>query len=150
MTLQSKHILVAILLVGLGGFFYFKHTRYYDPAAGCSIKIRPSLLEWNSGNIRDALSALKYGYPEKYKLVCANITEIKTDMACGGWEGGCYYGDKGEIFVSTANQEFLGWTAAVIAHETCHDRQNKEGRPYSEDECYAVGHKTMQTLVRYR
>lgn len=141
----AKILIVVLLLTGVHWKFY----RYYDPEAGCNIKIKMSFLEWSNSNIKKALSILKYGAPEDYANVCSHIEVINPTMSCGGWQGGCYYNNPGEIFISTSKNEFLAWTAAIIVHETCHDIQAKEGRPPSEEECYSQDHDVLQKLVQY-
>ncbi len=130
-------------------FWYYNTHHYVDSANDCNIKIQTSFFEFNSKNIKSALTALKYGTPERYRKVCKNIHLIKPGMSCGGWQGGCYYGDIGEITISTANDQFLAWTSAVIAHEACHDSQKREHREISEEECYQVSHDTLVELVQY-
>jgi hypothetical protein len=127
---------------------YFTQFRYIDLSHGCNITIHPGWLELNNKNIVEALRVLKHGSPSDYRAVCRNITDIYPAMSCGGWQGGCYYGTLGEIYLSTTNDEFIGSTAMIIVHETCHDMQRREGREASEEECYEMGDATLQTIVQ--
>jgi len=114
------------------------------------ITLRPglmSLMEFSQGNVKTGIRALKYAEPTVYSSLCKNISTIRIDMGCGGWQGGCHYHKQGEITLSTTHSEFLGWTAAIIGHELCHDTQLREGRAFSEDECYAFDSAILHSLV---
>ncbi|OHA22695.1 MAG: hypothetical protein A3G52_01705 [Candidatus Taylorbacteria bacterium RIFCSPLOWO2_12_FULL_43_20] len=147
MTIQGKTIIkygVIFALIFFINKYYFHYTdKYYR----CDISIRPSIFEWNTKNVKDSLRALKFGYSEGYSKICENIDKIVSAPSCGGWQGGCHYGKSGEIYLSTSHKEFIGWTAAVIVHETCHDIQTKEGRPMEEPECYSAHHDALRALV---
>lgn len=145
---KSTLVFVIVCSVALVGW-YRAHFIYVDRAYGCDIRIAPGFMELNNANIVEALRALKYGAPVHYRTVCSNVHTIHPKMACGGWQGGCYEGDLGEITTGTTHNEFVAWTAAVIAHEACHDVQHREGRGYSEEECYVVSHDVLRTLVDY-
>jgi len=106
-------------------------------------------MEFNNANVIQALKALKYASKDGYREVCNNVDEMFLNMSCGGFQGGCYYNRPNEIHVSTAHDQFLGWTAAIIVHEACHSKQRNEGRPLSEDECYQRTHETLIDLVEH-
>ncbi len=151
MTISYLKLIKYSVLILILFFWYYNTHHYIDIANGCNIKIKTSLFEFSGPNIKEALTALKHASPNRYYTVCKNINTISPGMSCGGWQGGCHYGNKtGEIWLSTTNDEFLGWTAAVITHETCHDIQMREKRPMSEDECYKVSHDTLTELVQYK
>ena len=99
---------------------------------------------------------LKYADPENYKELCTRVDVINPNISCGGFGGGCYHVNNfgssetsRQIDISTPHDGFLGLTAAIIAHETCHARQAQEGRPISEDECYKLDDQTLQKVVEY-
>ena len=142
-------ITIFLLLVGL---FFYKNFLYYDPSNKCFIKIKPSIIEFSAGNIKEAIKVLKLTVPEEYEKLCANVDKINPNYSCGGLGGGCYYTKKvpsREIDISTSHGGFLGWTAAVIAHETCHAIQHNEGRPLVEQECYEVDDWVLRNSVEY-
>jgi hypothetical protein len=150
MVTTVRGLLKLTIYVGIAILIYVHNFYYLDFENDCYIELESglmSLLEFNHGNIKESLSALRYGAPDQYKIVCESIDVIKSDLGCGGWGGGCHYRESGSITLSTTNSSFIGWTAGVITHETCHDRQVKEERDMSQDECYAVDHATMQELV---
>lgn len=146
---MRKIIWLGIILVA-GIWIYTEYYRWSDLSSGCSIRIAHSLTEWSSGNIKEALSALKFGYPEEYANVCRNTKKISPNMGCGGFGGGCFYGNEPEtIYISTPHGNFIGWTASIIVHENCHVIQRKEGRPGDESECYREGDEVLARLVVY-
>jgi hypothetical protein len=141
-------LLILLVLAVYSRYFY-----YHDFSAGCGITIKPSLTELSSQNIKAALRAMKHGAPNEYALVCKHVESIDPNLACGGFNGGCFYLNDlaaGEIDVSTGNQSYLGWTAAVIAHETCHLIQAKEGRTMDEGECYGVGNDILKKMIVFK
>lgn len=148
MRIRISTLGILVLVCIAGGWFYMNTFRYVDRANGCNITIHPGFMELNNQNIVQALTTLKLGSPIDYLQVCAHVKDIYPAMSCGGLQGGCYYGHQGEIYLSTTNQEFIGITAMIIVHETCHDTQMREGRPMSEDECYEQGDRTLRRLVQ--
>jgi hypothetical protein len=140
-----KALVFALLLMWGASYFY-----YIDFAQSCVIRLRPglmSLTEFNHGNIRRGIRVLKHARPEIYKTLCTNIDVIESNFSCGGWQGGCHYGKVGEITLSTTRNEFIGWTAAIIGHELCHDIQLREGRSFDESECYQFDSDILQSVV---
>lgn len=130
----------------------YRYFYYVDFSAGCYIKLKPSLTELSSQNIKQAIKVLKFAAPNEYQKFCSHVKKINPNLACGGFGGGCYYHDnleKKEIDISTANSGYLGWTAGVIAHETCHAIQQQEGRDPSEDECYGIGNEVLKMTIKY-
>jgi hypothetical protein len=150
MPFNLKHLVIrAIIILPLtvwaGSYFY-----YVDLAESCVIRLRPglmSLTEFNHGNIKRGIKVLKHARPDVYQTLCENIDTIESDFSCGGWQGGCHYGVQGEITLSNTRNEFIGWTAAIIGHELCHDIQLREGRPFNEGECYLFNHEILQSVV---
>lgn len=113
----------------------------------CYIKIKPSFLEFSNLNIKRAINVLKYGAPTDYKDLCENVKVIDPNLACGGFEGGCYYlNAEKAISISTSNRS-LSWTAAVMGHEVCHAMQFNEGRELNEPECYRKTDEILKKLV---
>ena len=142
-------IIVTILIIGAVGYRYFY---YVDFKNKCYIKIKPSILEFSSQNIKQAIKVLKLAVPEEYQKLCGHVNVINPNFACGGFGGGCYYGEnleKKEIDISTANSGYLGWTAAVIAHEACHAIQGQEKRAMSESECDKIGNEILKKVISY-
>jgi len=149
MNITGKKIVKLIVAVSVG-VWIFSYFVYYDFETSCFIKLKPGLMsfvEFNHSNIKEGLQALKYGTPDVYAGVCSNIDTIESDYGCGGWQGGCHYGEEGRITLSTTHSEFVGWTAAIIGHEYCHDLQLREGRSFSEEECYSFDSQILQTIV---
>jgi hypothetical protein len=150
---RSKLIRIIIYIFILGALYY-RYFLYIDLVGGCNISLKPSLLELSSMNIKESMKILKRAHPGEYQKLCENVHAINPNYACGGFGGGCYYPpgqgkDSDEIHISTARDSNLAWTAAVIAHETCHVIQDKEDRDFSENECYIVAHDVMTSLNRY-
>ena len=142
-------IIVIALIIGAAGYRYFYYTDFKN---NCYIKIKPSILEFSSQNIKQAIKVLKLAAPEEYGKFCGQVKAINPNFACGGLDGGCYYEDnleKREIDISTANSGYLGWTAAVIAHETCHAIQAQEKRALSENECDKIGSAVLKKVISY-
>jgi len=140
---------IIVLIIGAGFLRYFY---YLDIKNHCYVIIKPSFLELSSQNIKQAIKVLKYAAPEEYKNFCGHVKAINPNFACGGFGGGCYYGANvagKEIDVSTANNGYLGWTAAVVAHETCHAIQAQEKRDLNEPECYALGNEVLKKVIDY-
>lgn len=136
-----------VAVVAVWGYSTF---HYVDLANRCVIAITPAIFEWNGGDIKNALGALRYGSPEDYRRVCSIITTINPNLAATGLNGGHYIAGEtpsSTITVGSAHGAFIGWTAAVIVHETCHALQHREHRPFDETECYAAGDRTLQTIV---
>jgi hypothetical protein len=146
----TKRRLVKILIV-LAIFMgiYFRYFRYVDFANGCNISLKLSFLEFSNRNIMDALTTLRYGSPQDYAMVCANVSRIVPNIGCGGFHGGCFYGSKGEIYISTSQNDFIGWTSAIIVHEACHAKQHNDKQQMSEQECYEMDHKVLGELVQF-
>ena len=143
-----KKAIYLIIFAAVIFYLWNDFTHYTDSASGCRIKIATGL-EFNNRTIKRGLEALKYGYPEKYALVCQNVGTIRTGIACGGFGGGCYHpGMKGQIYVSTAQGAVLE-SAAIIVHEYCHLNQEREGRKFIEDECYREDDEVFKTLVQF-
>jgi hypothetical protein len=142
-------VLSSIALIGL--LTIYKLFFYIDPPAGCFITFVPSMsLEFNTGNIKQGIRILKQADPEEYRNLCRNVRTINANISCGGWQGGCYSTLKRKtIYLATSHNDFLGWTAAVIAHETCHAMQHAENRDLSEVECYQVGYDVLRQIIRY-
>ncbi|MFH0892131.1 MAG: hypothetical protein V1867_05115 [Candidatus Falkowbacteria bacterium] len=147
----KKSIKIFFLLLLTGALIY-KFFFYYDPGNKCLIRLKPSLTEWSNGNIKEGIKVLKHAVPDEYKKLCAYVDKINPNYSCGGLGGGCYISGKAptrEIDISTVYDGFLGWTAAVIAHETCHAVQHEEGRPFNETECYGIGDYVLNSTVVY-
>lgn len=148
---MRRFIKVTIIVFIISAIFY-RYFYYIDFANSCYITIKPSIMEFSSQNIKQAIEVLKYAVPEEYAKFCGHVKAINPNFACGGFNGGCYYAENlasKEIDVSTANSSYLGWTAAVIAHETCHAIQAQEKRAISEDECYKIGNKVLKKVIDF-
>lgn len=148
---MRKIFKLAIIAVIIGAVIY-RYFYYLDFKNKCYIKIKPSFLEFSSQNIKQAIKVLKFAVPEEYEKFCGRVKAINPNFACGGFGGGCYYGEnleKKEIDISTANSGYLGWTAAVIAHETCHAIQGQEKRAMNEDECYKIGNEVLKKVINF-
>jgi hypothetical protein len=150
--MRRKLIKTGIIVFILGAVF-FRYFYYLDFKNKCYVKIWPSFLELSSQNIKQAIKVLRYADPEEYGKFCGHVKSINPNFACGGFGGGCYYGanngNKKEIDISTANSGYLGWTAAIIAHETCHAVQAQEKGQLNEDECYKVGNEVLKKVISF-
>jgi hypothetical protein len=141
-------IIFAVIIIAV----FFRYFYYVDFKNGCYVKIKPSIFELSSQNIKEAILVLKNAVPGEYEKFCSHVKAINPNMACGGFGGGCYYGEnlkKKEIDISTANSGYLGWTAAVVAHETCHAIQGQNNKPISEDECYKINNEVLKKVISF-
>jgi len=139
-----------IIFLAIVGFFVYRYFFYIDIGNKCFVKIKPSFTELSNRNIKQAILVLKNAVPKEYEKFCRNVDTIDPNISCGGFGGGCYYhNERGSISVSTSNNSFLGWTAAIIAHETCHVVQHNENRPFSETECYTIDNNVLKSIVKY-
>lgn len=147
-----KRLLLVLAVILLMTILIYRYLLYIDFQNRCYILIKPSLLEFSSRNIQEGIRVLKYAVPIEYQKLCQYVDTINPNISCGGFEGGCYSAYEahpGEIDVGTAHEQFLGWTAAVIAHETCHSQQFQEGRPFDEKECYEIDNYVLKTVVEF-
>jgi len=145
-----RKIIKIFILILIVGFFIYKYFLYFDFSNSCYITIKPSFTELSNSNIKQAIKVLKLTSPDEYDKLCSNVKTINPNIACGGFGGGCFYHSyEKEISVSTSNNSYLGWTAAIIVHETCHVVQNKEGRAMSELECNTLGNNVLGKIVQY-
>jgi hypothetical protein len=156
MTVTPKKIIIFFFFVALFFWLFNRYFLYTDKEYGCFIKIKPSILEFSSQNIKKGILVLKYADVDNYKELCNRIDVINPNISCGGFGGGCYRKtnfDNSEISrqidISTPHNGFLGLTAAIIAHEVCHVRQAQENRSFSEKECYKLDDKVLQKVVEY-
>src|SRR3989339_607709 len=141
-------VIFGIILLAIG-WFIFANFVYIDSKNNCSITILPAWFEWSNMNLKRALLTLKYGAPEHYKLVCDNVKSINPAVGCGGFEGGCYYPRQVDTIYVSTSQRSLSWSAAVIAHETCHVIQAKEGKAFDETECYREDSEVLKQLIEF-
>ena len=146
--MRIKKIFFIIFLLYLASSIAFKYFYYYDRQNDCSIKISPSL-EFSGGTIVRAINVLKNSSFEDYQDLCKNVDNINTNVACGGFGGGCFYHNRPKsITVSTSGRN-LTYTVSVIVHETCHAIQFSENRDASEPECYAAGKRILQKIIQF-
>lgn len=144
-----KTVIKIIIIVFLSALIIYHFFFYADIKNSCYIKILPSLTELSSSNIKKGINVLKNAAPEEYEKLCGNIDTINPNFSCGGFQGGCYTYTPRQIDISTSRDEFLGWTAAIIAHETCHAIQHSKGQELNEDECYTLDDMVLQKVVEY-
>lgn len=139
------------LLVILFVIVYFtKDLFYIDLAEGCYIVVTPSLhLEFSNAGIKRAIKIIKNTSLGNYQNICERVNLIDTNIACGGFEGGCFEENKPRTIYVTAPARNITWVAEVLAHEACHARQLYERRPRGEQECHQVGLKVMQDATIY-
>jgi hypothetical protein len=138
-------ILFVLLIIGA---FVYKNFVYTDEQYYCSIKVLPSFQPSN-WDFRKVFTLLKQTAPEEYKYMCANVSTISKDMSCGGFDGGCYYTEQRRTLYIGNDQDNIAVTVAVIIHELCHARQNNEGRPLIESECYQKAAVYLNGLYSY-
>ncbi len=149
--MPKKLLKISIFLLLLGGFAY-RYFFYIDIPNKCFIKIKPSVLELSTINVKEGIKILKRVTPEEYEKLCKHVKAISPNFSCGGLGGGCYQYrnlENKEIDISVTRDTFLGQTAAVIAHETCHAIQHQEGRSLNEQECYEVDDQVFRAVVKY-
>ena len=147
-----KDLMKIFILALIIAAVIYRYFFYYDLSTGCLIKLKPSIIELSSANIKESIKILKIAVPDEYEKLCAHVDLINPNFSCGGTGGGCYVPGQTpqkEIDISTTNDGFLGWTAAVIAHEPCHAVQHEEGRPFNETECYGIGNYVLYSAVVY-
>lgn len=148
-----KKLVTFFIFLLVGGFVGWRYFFYVDFSADCYLRLQPSLLELSAGNIKQAIRILKHAAPAEYAKLCRHVDVINPNLSCGGFGGGCYYardlGQDRQIDISTAHSNFLGLTAAIIVHETCHAIQHQQGRSLSEAECYELDNEVLKNLVVY-
>lgn len=147
-----KRTFLVLILIGAAAGLIYHYLLYLDFKNHCYIFIKPSLLEFSSRNVQEAVNVLKYAVPNEYQKLCQYVDTINPNISCGGFQGGCYsayQSNPGEIDIGTAHEQFLGWTAAVIAHETCHAQQFQQGQSFSEQECYEIDDHVLKTIVQF-
>jgi len=156
MTITLKKILLFVFFLILFFWLFGRYFLYIDVEYGCFVKIKPSILEFSSQNIKKGILVLKYADIDNYKELCNRVDTVNPNLSCGGFGGGCYrktnFGSSEisrQIDVSTPRNGFLGLTAAIIAHEVCHLKQAQENRAFSEKECYELDDKVLQKVVEY-
>jgi len=143
-----KRIVYLVIILLVLNYVRTSFIYYKDPFIDCKIRIATSF-EFSNKTIKAGMRALKFGQPEVYKEVCAKVKIIDTATACGGFGGGCYRpGTEGRIYVSTAQGAVLE-SAAIIVHELCHLKQQEEGRPFEENECYAADDVIFSELAQF-
>ncbi|OHA42134.1 MAG: hypothetical protein A3G59_00425 [Candidatus Taylorbacteria bacterium RIFCSPLOWO2_12_FULL_47_20] len=139
-----KFIFALLIIIA----FWWNFTHYVDFGSGCYLKISTGL-EFNNTTIKNGLKALKYAVPTTYRMVCRDVTVIRTGVSCGGFGGGCYHGgSRSEIYVSVAQGAVLE-SAAIIAHELCHLYQDRDGKPFDENECYLVDDAVLREMAKF-
>lgn len=138
-------ILITILIIG---FFFFRYFFYMDIKHDCYISILPSL-ELSNVNIGNALGILKRVSFDDYKEVCRYVTKVNPNFSCGGMGGGCAYQSIPKTIDISTSMDDLAWSAAIIAHETCHAKQFQEQKTISEDECYKVDDRIIKKIIKY-
>lgn len=138
-----------VIIVCIGGIFFYQFFIYSDRSSNCFITILPSLTEFSNITIKRSLNTLKHAAPDHYADVCKNVKTISPNFGCGGVGGGCYYqGEPDTIYISTTMNDLVG-AAAIIVHETCHVIQGKESRSFDENECYEIDDTVFKTLTAY-
>lgn len=144
MSKWIKIFCTILVIVAIG----FRMFVYYDPDNGCTIKVLPSFQPSN-WDFRQVLKLLKTTSRQDYEYLCTNVETINKDIACGGFDGGCYYTDRSKTLYIGNDQDNMAVTMAVIVHELCHARQYNEGRVLAEYECYAKGVEYLTNLYAY-
>lgn len=145
----GRRLLKLGVVVGVLGFLAYRYFFYVDLPSGCNVTIAPAFTEFSNTAIKRAIVVLREAMPDEYRKFCANVSHIDPNFACGGFEGGCYRSTQKRTIVVSTSQRSLAWTAAVLAHETCHAIQDQEGRGFDENECYAAGDRVLQTVVQF-
>lgn len=138
-------LLFVLLIIGA---FVYKSFVYTDEQYNCVIKVWPTFQPSN-WDFRKVFTMLKQTAPEEYKYMCANVSTISKDLACGGFDGGCYYTQQQRTLYIGNDQDNIAITVAVIIHELCHARQNNEDRPLAEHECYQKASAYLDNLYSY-
>ena len=151
---RGRVILIAagLGLIGLVGVRYFA---WLDPASGCYIYLRPSLVGYDNMTIKRALDTLRHGSPEDYRKVCAHVATTNPNPSCGGFGGGCFWhtaDNRARASIDVSTEHGVIWTVGILVHETCHAIQFHEGRPRGwnlEDECYKEDDRILRALVQF-
>lgn len=150
LTYMLKKFLKILILFAIISFVIHHYFFYIDLSNGCFIKIKPSIFELSTNNIKKAIKILKHATPDEYLKLCTHVKTINPNPSCGGFGGGCFYTRyNGQIEISTSNKSFLGQTAAIIVHETCHAIQHNEKRDLNEPECYGLDNEVLKSLIAY-
>lgn len=139
-TMYLKRFIKFSLLIFILGWVFFRYFGYWDTSNNCYINIYPSWMQFNNHTIIEGIRYLKVNHPYHYSELCTRIKNIDPNpvLGCGGIGGGCFMGATSKtIYIGTYPKEVL-FSAAVIAHETCHQRQYDENRTMDEKECYDI------------
>lgn len=138
----KKLLKISFVLIILGWIF-FRYFAYWDIQNKCYITIYPSWMQFNNRTIIQGIDYLKEKHPNYYQEFCARVDNIDPNpmLGCGGIGGGCFWGatDK-TIYIGTYPKQVL-MSAAIIAHETCHQKQFDEKRSINEEECYKISNE---------
>ncbi len=136
MTITVRQLIKFIVFLLFLFFLFYHFFLYWDFSNKCFITMKPSFFEFSNTTIKKGIKYLKSNYKPQYQDFCKYVSSINPNPACGGYGGGCFYGDNTrEIYISTHYGKVKN-AAKVIIHETCHAKQMAENRTPSEDECY--------------
>lgn len=149
-----KFLIKIIIFVLLALWLIYHWFFYIDISNSCFVFLKPSVVfEFNAGNIKEGIFVLKNAVPDEYKKFCTYVNVVNANVSCGGFTGGCYWGGSGgnkkEIYIGAARDQFIGLTAGVIAHETCHAMQFSRKREMSEPECYETMNNVLKAIVQF-
>lgn len=143
-----KKLFITIIILFITAFILLRYFVYVDLSYSCNINIIPSM-ELSNRNIIRSLITLKNASASDYKKVCDNVQFINSNVACGGFDGGCYKtGARNTIYVSTSQRDLVT-TTMILVHETCHLLQEKENRVMTEQECYKKGDDFLKLVTKY-
>ena len=136
-------VITAALLIALRLFVYV------DIPNGCRITILPSWFELSNFNIQRSIRILKHASPRDYQDLCDQVSTIDPNLACAGFEGGCFYSTTPRSISVGTSQRSVVWTVGGLVHEVCHAKQFHDGRAMDENECYAADGWIVKQIMEF-
>lgn len=135
-----KKLIKITIFLCIIGWVFFRYFGYWDVEKNCYLNIYPSWMQFNNHTIIEGIKYLKEKHPDHYSELCMRVKNIDPNpmLGCGGIGGGCFSGATSRtLYIGTYPDQVI-LSAAVIAHETCHQKQFDTNKPMDENECYKV------------
>ncbi|OHA52474.1 MAG: hypothetical protein A3A30_04940 [Candidatus Terrybacteria bacterium RIFCSPLOWO2_01_FULL_48_14] len=148
-TITWKGVTTVSVMGLIAAFILFRYFLYIDSSAGCRITILPSWLEFSNLNVQRSIRILKHASPPDYQDLCMYVKTIDPNLACAGFEGGCFYPNRPRSISVSTSQQSAAWTVGVLVHETCHAKQFHEDRPLDEGECYEADSRILKRIAAF-
>lgn len=144
--MKKKKILALFLEVFIVLCIFLYFFTYIDVKNSCYILIIPTYLPSNIST-KKVIKLIKNASPDDYCTLCSYINVINKNISCGGFDGGCYEQINPRTIFLGNDQNSLALSAAIVIHELCHREQARQGRQFSELECYKKGSEFLENIV---